>query len=215
MTYVHMPFIQNFFLITYIWIIIITGEFVGFIGQNQQTASTAKHGHRATHALVFMVGGLTADIKMSLGYFPTATATADQLLPCLWEAIGLLETVCGLKVSKIIRLLVSLVKLLQGYLYDILRSQGPITCLIYIFILQVIASTSDKRKSKPETDSSTYRQWLQTPNLYAPNRSLYFISDAPHLVKTVRNNRSSSGFGKNTKRLWVRLEWLLQFTNTW
>ena len=40
-------------------------------------------------------------------------------------------------------------------------------------------------------------------NIFAPDRYLYFFSDVPHLVKTVRNNLRSSGSGKNTKRLWV------------
>ena len=43
----------------------------------------------------------------------------------------------------------------------------------------------------------------KTKNFFAPEREIYFFSDAPHLVKTVRNNMSSSGFGKSTKYLWV------------
>ena len=37
-------------------------------------------------------------------------------------------------------------------------------------------------------------------NLFAPERHVYFFSDAPHLIKTVRNNLESSG--KATRLLW-------------
>ena len=32
----------------------------------------------------------------------------------------------------------------------------------------------------------------KTVNLYAPDREIFFISDAPHLLKTFRNNLLSS-----------------------
>ena len=77
----------------------LTGELVGFIDQSNWTQSSAKEFHLATHALVFMVVGITSNIKMSIGYFPTRTATADEIFPLLWKAVGLLECVCELKVS--------------------------------------------------------------------------------------------------------------------
>lgn len=76
----------------------LTGELIGFIDKSQWTDATAKEGHLATHALVFMAVGVTSNIKTSLGYVPTMTATADQILPWFWKAVGLLETVCNLKV---------------------------------------------------------------------------------------------------------------------
>ena len=53
----------------------------------------------ATHALVFMVVGINTNLKMTLGFFGTKTATADYLFWHLWEAIGYLESYCGLKVG--------------------------------------------------------------------------------------------------------------------
>ena len=76
------------------------GELVGFIEDYQRNARSAKEEHLASHALVFMVVGLTSNVKRSLGYFPTRTATADQIFPNLWTAVGLLESVCNLKVCK-------------------------------------------------------------------------------------------------------------------
>lgn len=75
------------------------GELVGFIDDAQKNEKSAAEDHLATHALVFMVVGITNNIKTSVGYFPTRTATADHIFPHLWNAIGLLETVCNLKVS--------------------------------------------------------------------------------------------------------------------
>lgn len=43
----------------------------------------------------------------------------------------------------------------------------------------------------------------KTNNIFAPEqRDIYFISDAPHLLKTVRNNFSNSYSHKKTRRLW-------------
>ena len=82
-----------------------------------------------------------------------------------------------------------------------------ITVYLLTYLLQVIASTSDKatpnqklyRLHKQPGDDVCYK----AANIYAPDRFVYFFSDAPHLVKTVRNNLASSGWGRNTKRLWV------------
>ncbi|KAK7112467.1 hypothetical protein V1264_011920 [Littorina saxatilis] len=70
---------------------------------------------------------------------------------------------------------------------------------------KVVASTSDKA-----SPNQRLYQLHQVPgvsdvcfkavNLHAPEREVFFISDAPHLIKTVRNNLESSG--KNTRLLW-------------
>ena len=74
----------------------VTGDLVGFVDQSQWKSSCD---NLATHALVFMVVGLTSNLKMSLGYFPTTTATADAIFPIFWQAVGLLESMCNLKVK--------------------------------------------------------------------------------------------------------------------
>lgn len=58
------------------------------------------------------------------------------------------------------------------------------------------------------------------PNVYAPEpeeRLLYFVSDVPHLLKTVRNNMAASDSGRRTKFLWVGIlfswnSWVLSVT---
>lgn len=41
-----------------------------------------------------------------------------------------------------------------------------------------------------------------TINLYAPERYIYFFSDAPHLIKTTRNCLLQSGSGTCTRYMW-------------
>ena len=73
-------------------------EVIGFINpQNWEV----QEDQLATHVLVFMVVGVNTNLKMTVGYFPTRTATAVELVGLLWEAIGYLETFCKLKVLSI------------------------------------------------------------------------------------------------------------------
>ena len=70
---------------------------------------------------------------------------------------------------------------------------------------KVAASTSDKASPNqrlyqlhqlPGDDTVCYK----AVNLFAPEREVFFISDPPHLIKTVRNNLESSG--RIIRRLW-------------
>lgn len=46
----------------------------------------------------------------------------------------------------------------------------------------------------------------KTPNQYSlDNRDIYFMSDVPHLIKTIRNCWSNSFSHSNTRALWVSL----------
>ena len=82
----------------------VTGELVGFVNPSGSNGTTGEESRLATHALIFMAVGVTSNIKMSLGYFPTVTATSDQIMPWFWQAVGLLETVCNLKVYILLQL---------------------------------------------------------------------------------------------------------------
>ena len=73
---------------------------------------------------------------------------------------------------------------------------------------QVRAFTSDgaspNRKfyrlhGDPTNDTPTY----YTNNLYAPERRVYFVCDAPHLLKTARNNLENSNWNRKTRKLRV------------
>lgn len=67
-----------------------SGEMVGFLNNKEQQL--------ATHVLAFYVVGINSNLGMSVAYFPTHNATADQLFPLFWKTVGYLETFCGLKV---------------------------------------------------------------------------------------------------------------------
>eukprot|EP00794_Sanderia_malayensis_P002527 gene2527-2922_t len=82
-----------------------TGDLVGFIDIGEDLNDMFHAGNSrdvttaiASHALVFMVGGLSSRLKFSLGYFGTQSATSYMLFPLMWKAVGLCETCAGLKV---------------------------------------------------------------------------------------------------------------------
>jgi len=76
--------------------------------------------------------------------------------------------------------------------------------------LWVIAATSDGaspnrrfyRLHKPLDGDADGDLCYRTINLYAPHRFIFFISDAPHLIKTTRNCLRSSGSGTCTRYMW-------------
>ena len=116
--------------------------------------------------------GVNSSLKYSLGYFGSKSATSDQIYPLFWQAVGILEQTCKLK---------------------------------------VIASTSDKASPNQrlyqihgQPDQICYK----TIHFYAPDREIFFFSDVPHLIKTVRNNLFRSGPGK-TMLLWNNRKELL------
>jgi hypothetical protein len=136
-----------------------SGRMVGFVTDSEGKTDLA------THVLVFYIVGVNTSLKMSLGFFGSHTATADSMYPLFWKAVGVLESVCNLK---------------------------------------VISSTSDKATPNQRlynmqgAGNDTYK----TVNLFARDRELFFFSDAPHLITTMRHNLSNSGAGKNTRLLW-------------
>lgn len=75
-----------------------SGDMVGYVNNSDGTNCA----ELANHVLVFYVVGINSTLSMSMGYFPTKSATAADLFPLLWEAVGLLETVCGLKVITVL-----------------------------------------------------------------------------------------------------------------
>ncbi|XP_050412327.1 uncharacterized protein LOC126827139 [Patella vulgata] len=71
--------------------------------------------------------------------------------------------------------------------------------------LKVISAMCDKVVSNMKFIAIHGKEGItyKTPNLFANDtpRDIYFISDPPHLLKTVRNNLSTSGSNKNTRFL--------------
>ena len=76
------------------------------------------------------------------------------------------------------------------------------------FNLQVICATADKAScnAKHVRMQVDPQHPYRTENRFAPEdepRFIYFVSDPPHLMKTVRNNVRNSGDGAHTRYLWV------------
>lgn len=74
--------------------------------------------------------------------------------------------------------------------------------------LKVIASTSDKAPSNQKLCQMHQEEGHgdevchKAVNMFAPDRHVFFVSDPPHLIKTVRNNLSNSGSGRKTNYFW-------------
>lgn len=83
--------------------------------------------------------------------------------------------------------------------------------------LWVIATTSDGaspnrgfyRLHKPLDGDSGRDVCYRTINLFAPHRYIYFMSDAPHLIKTTRNCLYHSGSGTCTRYMWNNGQYIL------
>jgi hypothetical protein len=75
-----------------------SGELVGFLHNKDSDALPTPEDELATHVLVFYVVGLNSNLGMSLGFFPTKGVNSNALYFHMWNIIGWLEGLCGLKV---------------------------------------------------------------------------------------------------------------------
>jgi hypothetical protein len=78
-----------------------SGELIGYVNLGDPDinfATLEKLDDLASHALMFMVRGITTTLKHTLGYFATADVTAAQLFPLFWRAVRILEMTCNLAV---------------------------------------------------------------------------------------------------------------------
>ena len=152
----------------------VTGELIGFTDLGDLGLNFAvldKTDEIATHALAFIVRGVSSQLKFCLAHFSTNGVSAAQLMPIFWEAVCILETSCN---------------------------------------LWVICTTSDGaspnrrfyRLHKSMDGDVDTDVCYRTINLYAPHRFIYFVSDAPHLIKTTRNCLYHSGSGTCTRYMW-------------
>lgn len=123
----------------------------------------------ATSVLVLMVRGLFIRLEFPYASFPTTGVTGDALFPILWEAVRRLE-ICELKVIGI-------------------TSDGASPNRSFFRI-------HEPKGQAKSSKSVTYK----TRNVYSDDsRYIFFVSDPPHLLKTIRNCLN------NSKRLlWVR-----------
>ena len=77
----------------------VTGDVIGFTNLGDLDLNFAvldKTDEIATHALAFIVRGVSSPLKLCLAHFSTNDVTAAQLMPIFWEAVCILETSCNL-----------------------------------------------------------------------------------------------------------------------
>ena len=77
----------------------VTGELIGFTDLGDPDlnfGSLEKVDELATHALAFLVHGVSTELKFCFAHFATTGVTAAQLIPLFWEEVGILETTCNL-----------------------------------------------------------------------------------------------------------------------
>ena len=118
----------------------------------------------ATHVLVYYVRGLASNLKFSLAYFGTKGVTSYQIMPTFWEAVTILEMICGLKVIAAV-------------------SDGASPNRKFYKMHHLL-------DEKDESEVIVHR----TTNLFAATqRYIWFFADAPHLMKTTRNCLYHSG----------------------
>ncbi|XP_063962159.1 uncharacterized protein LOC135155820 [Lytechinus pictus] len=85
-----------------------SGRLVGFsdlgnINNEQKTFEEYLKGEStklATHVFVLMVRGIFSGLKAPFAYFPCSNMSSEQLYPCVWEGVKLLEA-WGLRVKSI------------------------------------------------------------------------------------------------------------------
>ena len=156
-----------------------TGELIGFVDLgdiNVNYATLEKSDELATHVLAFLLRSIMNPFKFSLANFSTTGATAYQMFPLFWKAVGICELQCNLKVVAI-------------------TCDGASTNR-KVFRMHFDMTLDDD--INPDIDV-TYR----TLNLFSgEKRYIYFISDPPHLLKTARNCLSNSGAGRCTRFMW-------------
>ena len=78
-----------------------SGELIGYVDLGDPDinfATLEKSDHLASHALLFMVRGITTKLKHTVEYFATSDVTAAQLFPLFWRAVSILEMTCNLAV---------------------------------------------------------------------------------------------------------------------
>lgn len=76
-----------------------TGELIGFtdLGDPDLNFGVLKKvDDVASHALAFLVRGVSRELKFGLAHFATPGITSTQLIPLFWEAVCILETTCNL-----------------------------------------------------------------------------------------------------------------------
>ena len=160
-----------------------TGNLIGYVDLGDEElnyATLKKQDELASHVMVFMIRGLINPFKFSFANFATANATAIQIYPLVWKALGILEKKCHLKVLAIC--------------CDGMSSNRSFFEMHQYLNPEIV----EKGKKNKESVDKTYRSL----NSFCPSRYLYFVADPPHLMKTARNCLYKSGKSSSSRYMW-------------
>ena len=156
-----------------------TGDLIGFVdlGDIDLNYSTLKNVEDiASHVLVFLLRSVVNPLKFSFANFATTNVTCVQLFTLFWKAVGILEDNCGIKVV--------------GVTSD---GASPNRSMYRMHL----------RMTRVEDINYDVDVTYRTLNVMAnEKRYIYFISDAPHLIKTARDCLSNSLAGRCTRSMW-------------
>ena len=156
-----------------------TGDLVGFVdlGDPELNFTCFEDVDKiASHVLAFYVRGIATDLKFVLSYFATSNLKAHQIMTIFWEAVGILELSCNLAV-------ISAVADGASPNRKFFEMHKDINVLDTTQSDHVETEQPDSEDDDIEKETVVHK----TVNLYAPHRFIWFFSDAPHLMKTIRN----------------------------
>ena len=159
-----------------------TGKLIGFTEIDDindellefERKFSGKERDLATHVLTFMARSIFSHFNFPVAYFCSKGFNNDQLFPCVWEAVGVLESI-GLNVRACI-----------------CDGATPNRKFFKLHAMENSENISN--------DGVVY--WAV--NSFDFQRIVYFISDPPHLMKTLRNKIENSYGHNNTRNLMVR-----------
>ena len=151
-----------------------TGQLVGYVnlGHVEQQLSQLENSNQspgefnvATHVLAFMLRGLCTKLDYCIGHFATSKLSGEELFSMTWNVIEQAEG-AGFKVMAI-------------------TADGAAANRKFF-----------KMHQDPTGSNVTNGVVYKTNNIFAAEeRSIYFMSDVPHLIKTARNSWEKSKFG--------------------
>ena len=162
-----------------------TGTIIGFTelggisdemeALERSLTTKSKERQLATHVLSVVVRGLFKHFNIPIGFYASKSAEAEHLFAIIWEAVGILEASNLNAVSFVCDGASANRKFFEMHRLEDGSNVSP--------------------------DGVVYWAW----NRCAMDRKIYFSSDVPHLMKTLRNNLENSGSNKKSRNLVVSL----------
>lgn len=159
-----------------------TDQLIGFTDlgdRDRNYSSLDEEDSLASHILVFILRGLCTSLKFPLVYFATNNLKAYEIMSLFWEAVFILEKTVNLWVITV-------------------TADGASTNRTFF-----------RMHEKLDGNKTPSRFCYRTVNIWAPHRFIYFISDVPHLIKTLRNCLHHSSFGNSSRLLWNNNHYLV------